>query len=333
MYLNPSWSPAHSAFAVALFLWYWHKTRGARSRWEWLILALIAGLMLNVYYANAMVLFVLVAEGLSQYLLALRRDSQSAAENPRVSNLLVSQLLFAFTLLVCLLPTFLTRYIIYRNAFETGYPSLRSWPRFSPALLSVLFSSNHGLLSWTPILLFSILGLFIFWHRALELLCWPHSWPFTCSLPAARFGMAYLHMAVVISFLSHLFSFSASQFFSIASPHFSTHAAWHSPLPVPFSPYSFSGTPTMFQWGSHLIPVRGPISFSEMIHDQFFVVPSQLSATLKALHLQAQGPDEADRAARHAAAQRKSSDSLILLCPALPLCYSDQAHPSPFGVS
>ena len=30
MYFNPSWSHAHSAFAVALFLWYWHETRGSR---------------------------------------------------------------------------------------------------------------------------------------------------------------------------------------------------------------------------------------------------------------------------------------------------------------
>jgi len=38
----------------------------------------------------------------------------------------------------------------------------------------------------------------------------------------------------------------------------------------------------MFQWGSHLIPARGPISFSEMIHNQFFVVPRQLSADFRA---------------------------------------------------
>jgi hypothetical protein len=35
------------------------------------------------------------------------------------------------------------------------------------------------------------------------------------------------------------------------------------------------------QWGSHLIPARGPISFSEMIHNQFFVVPRQLTANLQ----------------------------------------------------
>src|SRR4029077_8394757 len=62
MYFNPSWSHAHSSFAVALFLWYWHETRSSRSLSQWLILALITGLMLNVYYANAMLLAVLAVE-------------------------------------------------------------------------------------------------------------------------------------------------------------------------------------------------------------------------------------------------------------------------------
>jgi hypothetical protein len=38
----------------------------------------------------------------------------------------------------------------------------------------------------------------------------------------------------------------------------------------------------MFQWGEHLIPVRGEISFREMIHNQLFVVPKELSAHLEA---------------------------------------------------
>jgi hypothetical protein len=37
----------------------------------------------------------------------------------------------------------------------------------------------------------------------------------------------------------------------------------------------------IFQWGAHLIPPRGPISFSQMIRNQFFVVPGQLSATFQ----------------------------------------------------
>src|SRR5215467_14758472 len=52
MYFNPSWSHAHSAFAVALFLWYWHQTRDQRTVVQWLVLGVIVGLMLDVYYAN-----------------------------------------------------------------------------------------------------------------------------------------------------------------------------------------------------------------------------------------------------------------------------------------
>ena len=37
----------------------------------------------------------------------------------------------------------------------------------------------------------------------------------------------------------------------------------------------------MFQWGTHLIPVRGPISWSAMVRNQFFVVPRELSTHLQ----------------------------------------------------
>jgi len=37
----------------------------------------------------------------------------------------------------------------------------------------------------------------------------------------------------------------------------------------------------LFQWGSHLVPARGPISWRQMIHNQFFIVPRQISADLK----------------------------------------------------
>jgi len=59
----------------------------SRSRREWFILALIAGLMMDVYYVNAFVLFVLVIEGIPQYLSVLRHDSGPSAETVRLSNL------------------------------------------------------------------------------------------------------------------------------------------------------------------------------------------------------------------------------------------------------
>jgi Dolichyl-phosphate-mannose-protein mannosyltransferase len=73
MYFNPSWSHALSAFTVALFVWYWHRTRGARSLAQWCALAAAAGLMLNVYYPNVILLLVPGIEGVADYFGAARR--------------------------------------------------------------------------------------------------------------------------------------------------------------------------------------------------------------------------------------------------------------------
>lgn len=286
MYFNPSWSHAHSAFTVALFFWYWHETRPSRSLTQWLTLALIAALMLNVYYANVMVLAALAVEALPQYWAALRRDSRYGANGqaPRLSHLLLSHALFGLVLLVGLLPTFITRYIIYGNAFESGYVSLREWLWSSPVLLRVLFSSNHGLLSWTPVLLFSILGLFFFCRREprvggpllaalfgfyVLIACYP-DWAGISSYGNRFFisltSLFILGLAVVLERAAQLFRFPRAAF-AAASIALALFVLWNGGL--------------MFQWGTHLIPARGPVSFAEVARNQFFVVPRELSADLQ----------------------------------------------------
>jgi len=280
MYFNPSWSHAHSAFAVALFVWYWHETRATRTLAEWFVLALIAGLMLNVYYPNAMLLSILAVEATPQYLSAFRRDSQASAENLHLSSLFFSHLLFAFVLLVSLLPTFITRYVIYGNALESGYYSLRDWLWSSPAFLSVLFSSNHGLIAWTPVLLFSILGLFLFWRRTprvgasflvaflvfyIFIACYP-DWAGISSYGNRFFvsltALFILGIAVLLDRFAQFFR-SRKAAFAAASILLAFLALWNIGL--------------MIQWGMHLVPARGPVSFSEVLHNQFFAVPRELS--------------------------------------------------------
>jgi hypothetical protein len=38
----------------------------------------------------------------------------------------------------------------------------------------------------------------------------------------------------------------------------------------------------IFQWGAHLIPARGPVSWRQVAHNQFNVVPRQLTSQLHA---------------------------------------------------
>lgn len=284
MYFNPSWSHAHSTFAVALFLWYWHETRPSRSLSQWLLLALTAGLMVNVYYPNAMVLAVLGVEAVRQYTLALHRSTPTAHEGPRVPDLLVRHVLFIAVVLICLLPTFVTRYIVYGSPFESGYVPLRDWLWRSPVFLSVLFSSNHGLLSWTPILLLAIIGLFIFWRREPDV-----GTPFLAAFLAFYLFIACYPDWAGISSYGNRFFVSLTALFVVGLSVFLDRFArfFHSrrtALPAGSALLAllvFWNAGLMFQWGVHLVPARGPISFSEMIYNQFFVVPRQLTGDLQ----------------------------------------------------
>src|SRR6266851_5494109 len=84
MYFNPSWSHAHSAFAVALFLWYWHRTRQQRTLGQWILLGALAGLMIDVYYPNGLLLIVPGLEALADYGRAWRDRTRNPARLGRL---------------------------------------------------------------------------------------------------------------------------------------------------------------------------------------------------------------------------------------------------------
>jgi hypothetical protein len=278
MYFNPSWSHAHSAFAVALFLWYWHETRDARPLRQWILLGVIAGLMLNVYYPNLMLLVVLLVEAVRQYAALLRTRQPNGSA---ILQLASKHLVFAGTVLLCLTPTLLTRYIIYGDPFESGYYPLKFWLWRSPAFLPVLFSSNHGLFVWTPVILLSVVGLFLFWWRE----------PGT-GTPLLAAGLAfYIFIACYpdwagISAFGNRFFVSLTPLFvlglaalleRVASLFRNQRAALASVSSLLAVLIVWNGL-FIFQWGAHLVPARGPISWSEMIHNQFFVAPREIAA-------------------------------------------------------
>jgi hypothetical protein len=75
-----------------------------------------------------------------------------------------------------------------------------------------------------------------------------------------------LGLAVSLQRVAH-FSRSPRAVLAVASALLALFVLWNGGL--------------IFQWGAHLIPARGPVSFSEIVHNQFLVVPRQLSAELK----------------------------------------------------
>lgn len=120
---------------------------------QWMILGIIAGLMMNVYYANAILLLLPLLKSLALY----RKDFGTAAVEP-VNRLFPKNPLFAAVTLAAFLSTPVTKKIIYGSYLNFGYAEHWYWT--TPALLKVCFSSEHGLFTWTPVLIPAVTGLF-----------------------------------------------------------------------------------------------------------------------------------------------------------------------------
>lgn len=281
MYFNPSWSHAHSAFLVALFLWYWDATRERRSLAQWLLLGAIVGLMLDVYYANLMVVSVLAVEAVGQY---AHIFGSGRSSSPNFLQLLTRHLLFVLVVCVVMIPTFVSRWIVYGGPFETGYLSMRDFLWRSPVFFSVLFSSNHGLLSWTPLLGFAILGLLFFAFRLPKV-----GVPFFTAMVAFYLFISFYPDWAGISSYGNRFFVSLTSLFILGLAYLLERVSAHFPQPRAALAV-FSGVLACFvlwnlgliyQWGTHLVPARGPISFREAAYNQFYVVPGQLTSHLR----------------------------------------------------
>jgi len=281
MYFNPSWSHAHSAFAVSLFLWYWHRTRNARTTRQWILLGLLAGLMTNVYYPNAVLLLVPLLESLARYWEAIR---QQPAGWSAFRRLFVNNLVFVAVGGLAFLPTLISRKIIYGSAFHSGYHDLAKWQWAKPVLWQALFSSNHGLLAWTPILIPAVLGLFLLRRHDKELATY---------LIVAL--LAFYYLIASYPTWHGIASFGNRFFISLTSLFVLGLAASLHSLPGLFPRGKLAWTlgraaiavfivwnaGFIFQWGMHLVPARGPISWQEMVHNQVVVVPAKAAQALR----------------------------------------------------
>jgi hypothetical protein len=275
MYFNPSWSHAHSAFTVALFVWYWFRTRSGRSWKQSLLLGVMGGLMVDVYYLNAIVLLILPMESIYRYR-EERVVEPSASGRTLIDNLLIGAAAF-----VTFLPTLIEKKIIYGSFFDVGY--VERWYWRSPALLKVCFSSNHGLFSWTPILILALAGLVLLSKvdRAFAI------------YSMAVFSV-YVYAVGCYQDWNGLSSFGGRFFVSLTIFFVAGLAAFFEALATAWDQrkaliFASSATAALilwnlgliFQWGTHLIPARGPISWRAAAHNQIAVVPVVAVSTLR----------------------------------------------------
>jgi hypothetical protein len=269
-----------------LFLWYWHRTRPARTLRQWVILGLISGLMLDVYYANVALLLFPLLESVGKYWTGWRARPHDASV---LRPLFAGNVSYASATLLAFLPTLITKKVIYGNPLETGYSGVIHWT--SPSFTRVLFSSDHGLLTWTPILVPALFGLVLLYRLDPEFS--------VCSVAAF---IAFCYTIACDSNWDGLSSFG-NRFFTSLVPIFVVGLAttfiqctkW---LRDSCDVRRFRRTYIaasgltglliawnlgfIFQWGTHLIPVRGPISWRQMASNQFTTVPAELSRQVRA---------------------------------------------------
>jgi hypothetical protein len=294
MYFNPSWSHGLSAFVVALFLWYWLKTGEERTTRQWALLGLLGGLMVDVYYLNAVLLLLPAGEWI-----ASGTRAPAAAGGRELRPVLLGGAVAASTGIAALLPTFVTRAIIYGSPFELGYTERWFWG--APALRQVLFSADHGLFVWTPIIALSVAGLFFFLRRDRVV---------ASGLLAVFFVFYY----VVASYQDwDGISSYGNRFFVSLTPVFILGLAalldgfaklWQSPVPYgtgrsrPAPILAAGGALALlvmwnlgfiFQWGTHLVPARGPISWPDMARNQVAAVPREFFGTARSYFFERKG--------------------------------------------
>lgn len=280
MYFNPSWSHPHSAFTVAMFVWYWDRTHGARTWRQWIILGVIAGLMIDVYYPNGILFLFPLFESLAGYRGALH----TLGAEP-FGRLFLKNLLFAGVALVGFLPTLVTKKMIYGGYLTFGYTEHWYWN--SPALLKVCFSAEHGLFTWTPILIPAVLGLFFLCRQDRDLGLYSiavfAAYLYTIGCYQDWHGIASFGNRFFVS-LTILFILGLAAFFEWLV------RAWQETRAVVFASVATAilivwNFGLVFQWSTHLIPARGSISWRETAYNQVAVVPVLATHTVEAYFL------------------------------------------------
>jgi hypothetical protein len=165
---QPAYAHAASACAVALALWLWDRGRGRREAGGYLALGLVLGLAMSLRWQNG-VLLVVPAFEIAGRLRAERAGPAVLRRGAALAGgaaLAVGALLGAF-------PQMAAWRAIYGEFLLRHPPHGADFLRLDhPYVLETLFSSRHGLLSWTPVLWAGYLG-FLPLLRRRPALAWP----------------------------------------------------------------------------------------------------------------------------------------------------------------
>jgi hypothetical protein len=151
---EPSMSHGITLFTVSFFLWTWFPPQPTRTFVQWIGIGLATGLLLIGRWQDGILLVVPVIEQF--WWIAKRR---------LVLGLALKELLvFALVVLVIFAPQSVMWHEIYGSWLTVPQGNdFFTWT--NPQWLPTLISSRHGLLTWHPIFVFALVGLFPLWRH------------------------------------------------------------------------------------------------------------------------------------------------------------------------
>ncbi|HJS58488.1 MAG TPA: glycosyltransferase family 39 protein [Vicinamibacteria bacterium] len=195
MVLQPTYAHSASAFLAAVAIVLWDRGRGTSGPSAFLVLGLVLGLAMCVRWQNGVFL---VLPGLD----LIQRFLRDRTAWPRLA--LCAALLLAGTLAGAT-PQMLAWKAIYDHWILPHPPQGPGFVRLHhPRIVETLFSSRHGLLSWTPVFWLGFLGLVPLVRRRPQI-----GWALVPPLVL----MTWVNMGVADYWAGH--SFSARRFDSL----------------------------------------------------------------------------------------------------------------------
>lgn len=272
MYFHPSLSHAASFFLVAAFFSLWWSGRDTRGIRRWALLGLVLGLMAMVRLQNALY----VAPAALYEVWSLMRSRERITLSCLKSRI-AAWMSLATVAAASFLPQAIAWQLLYGKPITNPYAEFTDGVGFawlSPRIWDVLFSSKHGLVSWTPAVGLALVGLVLLVARGDGL--------------ARALALAFLIQLYLVSAWSHWWqgaSFGGRMFIELTPAFVLGLAALisrvHRTMPV-----SVTGAVVlllalwnalfMLQYGTGALPLEDYISWYEMIRNQFSYSPALL---------------------------------------------------------
>lgn len=275
MYGHPLLSHTGSIFVISVLLFLYLKIRENPSLTKWTIFGFLSGLATIVRLQDSTFLLLPGIEFLRQYYIKIKEREPSV-----IPSSIRKGIVFLIGFLLGILPQLIVGKIIYGRFALDFYHQMqdeKAWRWSLSSIFRILFSSCHGLFSWTPLLLLAVIGLYFFYKKDRIL---------TLTL-LVIFSIQLIVISGMYSKLTGHYiweysSFGGRMFLGFIPLFIFGLAALIDALKDKLRPGWFFllgggfilwNLGFILQFALGLIPREGYISWPEMIHNQLFVIP------------------------------------------------------------